>query len=108
MSRRCAALDDTWKIRFRSNGQIKTSFVNAKDHKRAERLANSFPNVISVSKARNDYVRIEKADFSKFTDELMKDIAKPQMTPLAMDEFLWMRRNRRIENKNKDKNLIDK
>ena len=41
----------------------------------------------------------------------MKEIAQPKSTPLAMDEFLWLRkpakvmedRAKRVENQNKDK-----
>jgi len=33
----------------------------------------------------------------------MKDIAQPKMSPLAMDEFIWLRRNKRIGNSIKDK-----
>lgn len=100
---RVSSLWDTWKIRFRDDDGIKTAFVTAKDHKRAERLAQSFPNVIGVSKASRDYYRIKQSELAKVSTELIKDIAQPTMTPLAMDEFLWMRRNKRIENKNKDK-----
>ena len=101
---RVSTLDDTWKVRFRSGGQVKTSLVIAKDHKRAERRANlNYPNVISVSKAKEDYYRIIGDEQNHFTDRLMKDIAKPKMSPLAMDEFLWMRRVKRIDNRDKDK-----
>ena len=100
---RASTLDDTWKIRFHTGGQIKTAFVIAKDHKRAERLAQAYPNVIGVSKARRDFYRIADSELHTLTNEMMKDIAQPKMTPLAMDEFLWMRRKKRIDNKNKDK-----
>jgi len=99
---RAATIEDTWKIRFRSKGQIRTSLVTAKDHKRAERLAQAYPNVISVAKARNDYYRIANSELRSVSNELMKDIAQPTTTPLAMDEFLWMRRNRRVENRKRD------
>lgn len=99
---RSATIEETWKIRFRVQGRIKTALVTAKDHKRAEGLAHTYPNVISVSKASNDYYRIERRELLTFTDKLMADIAQPKMTALAMDEFIWMRRNKRIENRDKD------
>ncbi len=100
---RAATIEKTWMVRFRVKGETKTALVKAKDHKRAERLADAYPNVIGVSKATNDYYRIADAELRTFTNDLMKDIAKPKMSPLAMDEFLWMRRNKRFENKSKDK-----
>jgi hypothetical protein len=100
---RSATIEETWKIRFRVHGHIKTALVTAKDHKRAEGLAHSYPNVISVSKASNDYYRIERRELITFTDKLMADIAQPKMSPLALDEFIWMRRNKRVENREKDK-----
>ena len=77
--------------------------VIAMNHKQAERMAKAFPNVKSVAKAKTAYDRIVRSELSDFTTKLMQDIARPKMTPLAMDEFLWMRRSRRVENKNKDK-----
>lgn len=100
---RASSLEDTWKIRFRDDDRIKTAFVTAKDHKRAERLAQSFPNVIGVSKATRDYYRIKESELTKITTELIKDIAQPKLTPLALDEFIWLRRNERRENMAKDK-----
>lgn len=101
---RASTLDDTWKVRYRSSGEIKTSLITAKDHERAERKAQlRYPNILSVSKAREDYYRVTGDERNLFTTRLMEDIAKPKMSPLAMDEFLWLRRNKRIENKDKDK-----
>lgn len=102
---RHTSLENTWKVRFRDDGMVKTAFVVALDHKHAERLADSFPNVIGVSKATRDYFRIEQHEITRLSTELIKDIAQPKMTPLAMDEFLWMRRNKRVENKNKDRQI---
>ncbi len=100
---RSSSLENTWKIRFRFDGRTKTAFVIAKDHKRAERLAQSYPNVIGVSKATRDYIRIETKNFKTFTDKIMENIAQPKLSPLAMDEFLWLRRNKRIDNRDKDR-----
>jgi len=100
---RVSSLEDTWIIRFRFHGEIKSSLVTAKGHKRAERLAKSYPNVIGVSKARKAYYRIANDELNTFTNNIMKDIAQPKMSPLAMDEFIWLRRNKRIGNSIKDK-----
>jgi len=97
---RNSTIEETYKIRFRVNGFIKTSFVNAKDHQRAKNMAHNYPNVLSVSKASNDYVRIERSQLKTFADKIIEE-SKP-LTALQMDEFIWMRRNKRIENKQKD------
>ena len=99
---RVSSLGDTWIIRFRVHGKINTSLVTAKDHKRAERKAKAYPNVIGVSKARNDVFRIANDELKTFTNNLMKEIAKPALTPLAMDEFIWKRRKKRVENRSKE------
>lgn len=98
---RSSAIEETYKIRFRINGIVKTSFVVAKDHHRAKAMAHSYPNVLSVSKASNDYIRIERSELKIFSDKVIEE-TKP-LTALQMDEFVWMRRNKRIENKEKDK-----
>lgn len=96
-----------YNIRFGTHSVVKEASVIALDHKQAERMARAFPNVKSVSKAQKDYDRIMESEFKTFTTRIMEDIAQPAMTPLAMDEFIWMRRNKRIENKERDKNIID-
>jgi len=97
---RTSTYEETFKIRFRINGIIKTSFIVAKDHQRAKSMAHNYPNVISVSKASNDYVRIERSELKIFSDKVIEE-SKP-LTALQMDEFIWMRRHKRIENKQKD------
>jgi hypothetical protein len=81
----------------------KKANVIAMSHKQAERMAKDYPDVKSVAKAQKVYDRIENRALVDFTTKLMQDIAQPKMTPLAMDEFLWMRRTKRIENRDKDK-----
>lgn len=95
--------EEVYLIRFRSHSEVKTASVIAVSQKRAEGLAGSFPNVIGVSKAQKVYDRILNKELTTLTDRIMADIAQPRMSPLAMDEFLWLRRNKRIENKDKDK-----
>jgi hypothetical protein len=97
---RSSTYEETFKIRFRINGIVKTSFVVAKDHHRAKSMARNYPNVLSVSKASNDYIRIERSELKTFSDKVIEE-TKP-LTALQMDEFIWMRRNKRIENKQKD------
>ena len=96
-----------YKVRFRNEGMVKTATVVALNYEQAERMARSFLKVISVAKARRDYDRIVAKEFADFTTELIKDIAQPKLTPLAMDEFIWLRRNQRRENIPKDKNKKD-
>ena len=103
---RAATLDNKWKIRFYSgSSRVSTVIVTAKDHKRAEKKAKMFRGihgVISVSKLTRDYEHIEKSELRILTNKVMED-NKKQFSPLAMDEFLWLRRKKRIENKDKDK-----
>jgi hypothetical protein len=94
---------EVYLVRFRSHSQVKTASVVAVSLKRAESLAESFPNVIGISKAQKVYDRIMNKELVTFTDKIMADIAQPKMSPLAMDEFIWLRRNKRIENRDKDK-----
>lgn len=100
--------EQVYNIRFGTHSVVKEASVIALNHKQAERLASAFPNVKSVSKARRDYERIMESEFKTFTTKIMEDIAQPAMTPLAMDEFIWLRRNKRIENREKDRDSIDK
>jgi hypothetical protein len=95
--------EQIFTIRFRSSGMVKTASVMALSHKRAERLAEAFPNVIGVAKARGIYDRMVNKELTQLTTELIQDIAQPKLSPLAMDEFIWLRRNKRRENMNKDK-----
>ena len=97
--------EQVYKIRFRDDGMIKTSIVTTANRSRLESMARSYPNVIGVSKATNNVRGMIGVELKNLTTELMKDIAQPKMTPLAMDEFLWMRRNKRVENKNKDRQI---
>ena len=90
-------------VRFGTHSVVKEASIIALNHKQAEKMASDFPNVKSVSKAKTVYDKIVMNEFNQFTTKLMEDIAQPRMTPLAMDEFIWLRRNKRIENKEKDK-----
>jgi hypothetical protein len=89
------------------HGQVKESTVIAYDHKKAERLACDFPNVISVAKATKDYDRIVNREFSNFSEHVIAD-NKPlePVSAIAMDEFIWQRRNKRRDNMFKDKNYL--
>jgi len=101
---RTSVLEAPWKVRFRVGNEIKTSIIIAKDHKKAERKAQlTYPHILGVSKANEDYYRVTGDEGNLFATRLMRDIACPKMSPLAMDEFLWLRRTKRIENKDKDK-----
>jgi hypothetical protein len=106
---RAATLENKWKIRFYSGrSRISTAIITAKDHKRAERKAQSFRGihgVISVSKLSDDYERIEKKELKIMTERVIED-NKNILSPLAMDEFIWLRRNKRLENKYKDKDNL--
>jgi hypothetical protein len=90
----------TFEARFVSGGKVKSAIIEARDHKRAERKAQEFPHLLSVEKI--GYKAGLGLLATKLTDDLMKDIAQPRMSPIAMDEFLWLRRNKRIQNKVKD------
>ena len=97
---------ESFGVRFKDNGRIKTAVVEAVGHERAERKASAFPNVISVHKLFYDRIIYHEVNEIKKTTDLMQDIAQPKMSPLAMDEFIWMRKNKRkqnLENKSKDK-----
>ena len=97
--------EQVYTIRFGTHSVVKEASVIALNHKQAERMAGDFPNVKGVAKARRDYDKIIARELIDLGTNLMKDIAQPSMTPLAMDEFLWMRRNKRVENKNKDRQI---
>ena len=95
--------EEVFTIRFGTHSTVREATRIAVDHKQAERIARTFPNVKSVAKANREYYRIADSEMRTMTNNIMKDIAKPKISPIAMDEFLWMRRTRRIENKSKDK-----
>lgn len=100
--------EQVYNIRFGTHSVVKEASVVALNHKQAERMAMNFPNVKSVAKARKDYDRIVESEFKTFTTRIMEDIAQPKMSPVAMDEFLWIRRRNRLANRDKDKNALDK
>lgn len=95
--------EQVYIVRFGTHSVSQKASVIAIDHKHAERIAKKFPNVKSVAKAQRDYDRITNSEFARKTMDLVQDIAQPKMTPLAMDEFLWLRRRNRINNKRKDR-----
>jgi hypothetical protein len=94
--------EQVYIIRFGTHSVVKKASVIALNHNQAERMAQNFPNVKGVFKAQRDYEGIERGEFRNFTNKVMAD-NKPMMTALALDEFIWLRRNKRIENKDKDK-----
>lgn len=94
--------EGVWEIRFRDNGTIKTGTVTTFDNKMAKRLAKSYPNVISVRK--RFYDRIIYHEVNEVVKHVEAEQQKVSTNPLAMDEFLWMRRQKRIKNRVKDKN----
>lgn len=89
----------TFAIRYRDKDRIRTALVNVGDHKQAEKRADKYPRVISVSKV--EYVRV-KRDITKCV-ELDKKLENPYESPIAMDEMIWRKRVKRIENASKDK-----
>lgn len=100
---RASTLEQTFKISW-DNGR-KSKLVNVKGHERAERIAKSYPDVVSVAKV--DPIKVYGVLANRITDELMEDIANPKMSPLAFDEFLWMRRKNRRKNRIINKKKLD-
>lgn len=97
---RHTSLGEPYKVRFRADGCEKIAFITALDKKRAEKKAHDFPNIISITKASIDYIRMESRDFKESTKDILE--AKPVTSPIMMDEFIWSRRMRR-KNMEKDK-----
>ena len=95
--------ETVYLVRFRSHGEVKTASVVAASQKRAESLAGSFPRVVSVAKAQEVYTKIENKAMRVINSRIMSENIVPRLSPIAMDEFLWIRRTKRIENKDKDK-----
>jgi len=82
------------------------AFITASNAKKANDIAhNRYSHIISVSKAGNDYIRIENRQLKNFEEKV---IADNKVNAIALDEMLWLRRNKRIENKEKDKKILDK
>jgi hypothetical protein len=107
MSSRTATLENKWKVRYYSGqSRVSTAIITAKDHKRAERKAQlmfkGIHGIIGISKLSDDYERIERKELKIMTERIIED-NRNILSPLAMDEFIWLRRNKRIENRSKDK-----
>lgn len=117
-----------FEVRFRINGYAKVAHISARDHIQAEKKASKFPHVVWVRKV-DPYRVAGNLDYVK----LFQEIGQPQKvegslypSAIAMDEFIWQKneprfkdavkvnemiennRIRRVEDKKKDKNPIDK
>lgn len=100
--------EKVYSIRFKRNGLSVTASVIAVNQKQAERLAGAFPRVERVFKTQGVYDRMMNRELTDLTTNLMKDIAKPTIQPLALDEFLWQRKSKRKDNiANKEKDRLD-
>lgn len=100
-------INEVAKSRFinHANKKIQTAFITASGAKRADDIAHHrFHHIVSVSKASDSYIRIERSQLKSFEKKVLAD-NKPNA--IALDEMLWLRRNKRIENKGKDKNVVD-
>lgn len=84
--------------------KIQTAFITAFGAKKADDIAHHrFSHIVSVAKASDSYIRIERSQLKTFEQKVLADNKIIRVSPIALDEMLWMRRNKRIENREKDK-----
>ncbi len=98
-----------YELRIKNNGKPQTKHIEARGQHQAYVKARKYGQVISVRKV--DYTKIfgniENLDLhQKPLIEYVEN--SPYTTAIAMDEMIWQKRNKRLKNKDKDKNRLDK
>jgi len=97
-------IDTTFEIRVRNNGSLGMKHVQAKDHKSAKIKGKRYGHVVSVRKADITHIfgNIENLELNQMPlVEYVK--GSHYESAIAMDEMIWNKRNKRIKNKEKDK-----
>lgn len=98
-----------YEVRIKDNGKPQTKHTEASSPSQAKKKALKYGQVVSVRKV--DYTKIfgdiEKLDLNQ--PPLIEYVENsPYTTAVAMDEMIWQKRNKRLKNKGKDKNRLDK
>lgn len=98
-----------YEVRIRNNGKLQTKHHEASKPGQAERKGRKHGQVVSVRKV--DFTKIfgniENLDLKQ--PPLIEYVENsPYTTAIAMDEMVWQKRNKRIRNRGKDENRLDK
>jgi hypothetical protein len=98
-------IENTYEVRLRNSGSIIMLHFLASGHHQAIVKAKGRGQIISVRKV--DYTQIfgdiERLDLQQ--KEYVEN--SPYETAIAMDEMIWLKRNKRRNNQFKDKKSID-
>jgi len=100
---------DILREKIKNEKRLKTVHVEASRKKQAEVKGRKHGRVISVRKV--DFTKIfgniENLDLKQ--PPLIEYVENsPYTTAIAMDEMVWQKRNKRIRNRGKDENRLDK
>ena len=99
----------TYEIRIKNNGTPKTMHKEASSHHQAFVKAKKYGQVLSIRKVDFTQIfgNIENLDLHQ--PPLIEQVeGSPYSTAVAMDEMIWQKRNKRIKNRDKDENRLDK
>ena len=95
-------VEKTFEVRIKDNGTPKLIHILAMTSRQAAKKARKRHVVTSVRKM--DINRLYDISRLRLEEQTPEYVAgSPYPTAIAMDEMLWQKRNKRIDNQHKDK-----